>query len=1084
MLGLRMLFCALLSFATCQATDSSFSHIPLPGGGGITVTSMNLDKKIAGCLGSFNCFAGPSQMHAVADKTDPSIMYFSWTEDIPFGSSEAGAEGKIHVTKVKLAKGSRATAVGTASFDGFVRAAGIDLADDGVLGTLCAKHVPSWLRSFRDHHGLSPELEGFGPMMLAVCEVESTSMQPRTPWRIGKHWNVGRESLTAGVWGNYGLLHRQHAWLTFSQRKQTWTAWYGATVGTHSGFAFHTYGHNAQKSTATYKYPVEGVENRVEVMGPWVDHHRWGTGDHQSGSAMRYHPLLGDIAILKHNHGGVYMQQYGLNSTHGPAGEFSPPGHKSGRLWLMYNGDVATWEGGLRPCGMDWIVALVTYNGQVCAKVTHEGKIAKWNRIADWYGEHPYPNRFLKIATLGSQEPEAKCGSNARFLMGYHTPDPAGFSGAPQDYRRWLVEVDGDCNKITDPIEVTEVTTWAPMQDWTTTAEGAVAWVTGWAKDHEGKPLFHRWGTRKGSGKKMNGIETWGPTDSLPDTLESAYKEAQITVYWPSPRALVPPSVPAPTPHCQVWLYDNYAKDVPLEKTWAANVNQLTKEIMYLAGEGIFPLGVHHHGTSSVKVTGEGCMAFGFTTFDCSGSPGGVIRWNDDGIPDRKSRSWETVPLGIVSPAGNLAKFWGCNDCARCVAVCQGSDCQGIGKPAGHPSCSTRSAALMHATAGSTKWDGMDMPRQGGTTTGTALECQTRYAKIANCAYFTWWPRNGSCHIQDSGAELRPFGIGCDGCTTVYGPRACLSTSTTIPPTQAPTPAPGFAISSGDSVYLKTHTGKYLDVDGGAVRARYADRGAWQVLIIEKKAGGELRSGDTVYLRGQSGTHIDVVDENVQARWHEFGLWQSMLIERKRGQGIIQQGDLVCFRAHTGKHLDIQVDTVQARYDDCADWQTMRIQKEISGGIASGDSIHLEAHTGKLLDVEGAAVQARWDNFGRWETFVIQNKIGSTILSGDTIFLKAHTGNMVDVQGSSVQARWNEHGAWQELVIETAHAGAIWQDDIVYLRAHTGSIIEIEDIAVQCRWQARAAWQSLKIIKKFDRHLIEVIYNDSAPLMV
>eukprot|EP00973_Karenia_brevis_P052417 7282765-Karenia_brevis.AAC.1 len=79
----------------------------------------------------------------------------------------------------------------------------------------------------------------------------------------------------------------------------------------------------------------------------------------------------------------------------------------------MYNGDVATWEGGLRPCGMDWIVALVTYNGQVCAKVTHEGKIAKWNRIADWYGEHPYPNRFLKIATLGSQEPEAKCGSNA-----------------------------------------------------------------------------------------------------------------------------------------------------------------------------------------------------------------------------------------------------------------------------------------------------------------------------------------------------------------------------------------------------------------------------------------------------------------------------------------------------------------------------------------------------------------------------------------------------------------------------------------------------------------------------------------------
>lgn len=522
-----------------------------------------------------------------------------------------------------------------------------------------------------------------------------------------------------------------------------------------------------------------------------------------------------------------------------------------------------------------------------------------------------------------------------------------------------------------------------------------------------------------------------------------------------------------------------------------ANANQLTKEIMYLAGEGTFPLGVYYHGTSSVKVTGQGCMAFGFTTFDCSGSPGGVIRWNDDGIPDRVARGWGdiNIPLGVVGPAANINKFWGCNDCARCVKVCQGDDCQGAGEPAEHPSCSTASATMMYAAAGSTKWDGMDMHRQEGTVTGNAIDCQERCAQTANCEFFTWWPRNGSCHLQDISAQLRPFGPGCEGCTTVYGAGACPATTTAAPPTPAPTtPAPsGSDISSGDTVYLRTHTGKYVDVKDGLVRARYADRGAWQGLVLEKQNGGELRSGDNVYLRSQSGAHIHVTEEKVQARWRDSGLWQPMVIERKSGDGIIQLGDLVCIRAYTGKHLDVQQDFAQARYDDCGDWQTLRIQKDVSGGISSGDSVHLETHSGKLIDVEGTDVQARWNNFGQWETFIIQSMLGNSVLSGDSVFFKAHTGTMIDVQGNSVQARWNDNGAWQELVIENEQGGAIWPGDTIYLRAHTGNIIEVEDRSVRCRWQDKGTWQSLKILEKSSRRMIEASSYDLAglaPLLV
>jgi hypothetical protein len=325
----------------------------------------------------------------------------------------------------------------------------------------------------------------------------------------------------------------------------------------------HTYKKNAPKSDAKYPLPVEGVENREEIDGPWVDHNRPGTGDHQSGSATRYHPLLHDIGIHKSNHGFTFMQQYGLET---PSGNIFKPGQgcdpkeddecdpkESGRLYMERNGDKEVLEGSLRPCGMNWITAFASEKGNVCAKVTKEGQITTWNvidagppRTEDDTRKHfgEYKRRFVRLATLGSKEVEAKCGADARFLMGYEN----------KDKKRFLVELDGNCNQKKGPFDVSALTTWPAYEEWTTRADGAVVWVTAWDKDFHGEAEFNHWGTRDVNPTKKHGnLKTYGQTSHFKNGYGALFggpNEAKITVYWPSGSPTPSPTPPSPTPSC------------------------------------------------------------------------------------------------------------------------------------------------------------------------------------------------------------------------------------------------------------------------------------------------------------------------------------------------------------------------------------------------------------------------------------------------------------------------------------------------------------------------------------------------------
>lgn len=242
--------------------------------------------------------------------------------------------------------------------------------------------------------------------------------------------------------------------------------------------------------------------------------------------------------------------------------------------------DIGYLEGSMRPCGESMISAFIGKGGSTCARMSKEGRIEVWKTISSSISEPGYNwnedryqrtdalgLRMTRLATLGSPESEAKCGSEGRFLMGYET---AGL-------KRWLVEINGDCETVSEPMDVTAHTSWPIMQEWTTTRDGAVVWATAYRKGSYAPdtsvtelPLGTKW--RNQNGGKINrrrGIirNVYPPRspnfdDKYDPTIlasPDASQWAVVSVYWPSARmpgresfppgpAPAPPAPPGPAP--------------------------------------------------------------------------------------------------------------------------------------------------------------------------------------------------------------------------------------------------------------------------------------------------------------------------------------------------------------------------------------------------------------------------------------------------------------------------------------------------------------------------------------------------------
>ena len=120
----------------------------------------------------------------------------------------------------------------------------------------------------------------------------------------------------------------------------------------------------------------------------------------------------------------------------------------------------------------------------------------------------------------------------------------------------------------------------------------------------------------------------------------------------------------------------------------------------------------------------------------------------------------------------------------------------------------------------------------------------------------------------------------------------------------------------------------HIDVDNdNVVRAQYDDQdGEWQELTIEKDSEGVISSGDSIYLRAHTGNPIDIEWEDAQARYNDKGDWQRFVIEKKDG-GEIYIGDTIFLRAHTGKYVDVVDGLVRARHEDMGEWQALTVEE-------------------------------------------------------------------------------------------------------------------------------------------------------------
>merc|ERR1719311_1434021 len=168
-------------------------------------------------------------------------------------------------------------------------------------------------------------------------------------------------------------------------------------------------------------------------------------------------------------------------------------------------------------------------------------------------------HRVVKVATLGGDEATASCG---RFLFGWVTE--AG--------KRELVEVDGQCNKKTATMDVTEHTVWDDMAEWETTADGRVFWANAWDDRGSNKPKTScLYGKKPKTGRKdwkgSLGYDGYGETQGfVTDSVRiSVYRTNANVPATPGSCAL--PTKASPGPQCQ-----NFEDAEPTTKWDLANL--------------------------------------------------------------------------------------------------------------------------------------------------------------------------------------------------------------------------------------------------------------------------------------------------------------------------------------------------------------------------------------------------------------------------------------------------------------------------------------------------------------------------------
>lgn len=145
----------------------------------------------------------------------------------------------------------------------------------------------------------------------------------------------------------------------------------------------------------------------------------------------------------------------------------------------------------------------------------------------------------------------------------------------------------------------------------------------------------------------------------------------------------------------------------------------------------------------------------------------------------------------------------------------------------------------------------------------------------------------------------------------------------------------------GDVIYLRVFHGRYVDVEGRQVSARWPDKGRWQELTFclpvncatKSQAAGkrEVRGGDTVRLRTRSGRYLSVGHGVVSALApREASAVSTEFVVHAEGSATLKHRGLVYLEHRaSGLLLDADEDEegIYARWDDRGPWQQFAVEK-------------------------------------------------------------------------------------------------------------------------------------------------------------
>lgn len=151
----------------------------------------------------------------------------------------------------------------------------------------------------------------------------------------------------------------------------------------------------------------------------------------------------------------------------------------------------------------------------------------------------------------------------------------------------------------------------------------------------------------------------------------------------------------------------------------------------------------------------------------------------------------------------------------------------------------------------------------------------------------------------------------------------------------------------GDTVYLRAFNGRYLDVEGDLVQARYSDRGRWQQFVICPFDGVApmidsddcLCDGDVVSLLAHNDNYLGVVGKKVSAKWKVVDEPCAFVV-RTHGEGEVRHRSRIFLQSRKNSRVlapnesDPQAkEKLIARWKDFGCWQRLVIEKPLSTAV-------------------------------------------------------------------------------------------------------------------------------------------------------